>query len=82
MRLFLSNSKLGKGGSMKPEWVFITDLRAARQARRRLFQLTEEQPEAVMRYLDGLPDGVESGDEILTALRRRAQRALRARDAS
>ncbi len=65
-----------------PEWVFLTDMKAARQARRRLFQLAEEKPEVVLAYLDGLPDGVEHGDEILAGLRRAAQRALRARDAS
>jgi hypothetical protein len=65
----------------KPEWVFLSDMKAARQARRRLFELAEEKPEVVLAYLDGLPEGVEHGDEILSRLRRTARRAWRARNA-
>jgi hypothetical protein len=54
---------------------FLENMRQARVNRRRLFESASEEPEKVLVYLDSLPEGVESKDDLLQKLREIAQSA-------
>ncbi len=55
---------------------FLSDMKHAREARRRLFERAREEPERILLYLDSLPYGVEARDELLRRLRAIANDAL------
>jgi hypothetical protein len=54
---------------------FLEEMKHSRQMRRRLFERAEENPDAVLLYLDSLPPGTEAGDELLQRLRKAASAA-------
>ena len=56
---------------------FLSDMKHAREARRRLFERAREESEKTILYLDSLPEGVEARDELLRELRAIANEALK-----
>lgn len=64
-------------------FAFLTDLKHQRQVTKRLFELAETNPVAVLDYLDTLPDGWETRDDpytdLLLRLQKVAARTLRRR---
>lgn len=59
--------------------LFLEHIRDERAVRRRLFERAAEEPEKVLVYLDSLPEGVESQDELYQKLRSIATAALNGR---
>ncbi len=58
---------------------FLEHVRDERAVRKRLFDRAAEEPEKVLIYLDSLPEGVESQDELYQKLRSIATAALKGR---
>ena len=56
---------------------FLSDMKHAREARRRLFERAREEPEKTLLYLDSLPDDLEARDDLLRGLRATANEALK-----
>ena len=55
---------------------FFEDMKTHQAAKNRLYKKAEAYPERVLEYLDSLPDNLESGDEVLSRLRRVALAAI------
>lgn len=65
-------------------YLFLTDLKHQRDAKKRLFELAEKRPEAVLLYFESLPVGWEKSDDaaLLLKIRKFAQAALQTRSPS